>query len=141
MSSSLLTLLSGSAARTGSGVSATFELPPSLLKAIVVLLNVTAGGASSADKLDVFLQDSIDSSTWNDLMRFTQVLGDDPVKKFIAYLSFLGVNAAPMGAPTDGSMSAGVRLGPVANHLRVKYVITNTGAQTFTFGVAANLVR
>jgi len=125
--------------RTASSATAALDLPEfARADSAIFMLNVTTGGAVAGDLLDVFVQSSVDvGSTWNDLCRFTQVLGSLPVKKYLAHWVRSAAPTTSQGAPTDATMAAGVIQGPHGPDVRVKWLITDGGAhgQTFTFSV------
>ena len=73
------TLATGAGSKTG-GSAITSELYPyldlSALKAIVVVVSLTAAAEDAGDILDVALQETLDGVTWNDRCRFPQLLGN-----------------------------------------------------------------
>lgn len=135
--------LLASAARTGSGVAAiTVPRHLELVRAAIIELVVALAATDAGDTLDVFLQASMDGgTTWNDVVRFTQVLGSGGAKTFEARWVREASPDVDLGAPTDKSMAAGVRQGPVGAKWRVAWVITDAGADnaSFTFGLNAAL--
>jgi hypothetical protein len=138
------TTLLASAARTVSGVGS--ELPISNNnEGLIFLLTITNAGTDAGDLLDVFVQDSMDDGvTWNDLVRFTQVIGTGAdAQKLLAHVAAKIVPTTPQGAPNDAAMSAGCRQGPFGPRLRAKWVITDSGTDdaTFTFGVSVRQVK
>lgn len=138
-----MTTLLASAARTESGLSVVPTALPAGIVAGAFQLTVSAAATDVGDLLDVFIQHSVDDgTTWDDFIRFTQVLGNGGAKTFIARWNAIG--AAPeseLGAPQDGAMSAGVLQQPIGSKLRVKWAITDAGTDdaSFTFGVEAAL--
>lgn len=129
--------LLASGARTSSGAGAAVGMRRyDEFRGAVFVLQVTAGGSQAGDLLDVFVQSYLNNTVVDDLLRFTQVLGNAPVKTFAAYWIKTVAQATPMRAPTDGTMSAGINQGGAPGLFRVKYNITNGGGtHTFTFSV------
>lgn len=112
---------------------------------IIFLLTVENAASDVGDTLDVFVQDSMDEGvTWNDLVHFTQVLGNgSDALKFLATVNTRVTPTTPLGAPQDAAMSAGVRQGPVGPRLRAKWTIVDSGTDnaSFTFGVSARQIK
>jgi hypothetical protein len=132
--------LASLAARTSSDVSASYVLPANL-KALVAMLNVTVAAADSGDLLDVWLQESPDQgTTWNDFVRFTQVLGNGGAKKYIAKLNCEAPAETELGAPSDASMSAGVVQGPICPYIRAKWTVTDAGTDNASFTFALTIL-
>ncbi len=102
-----------------------------------VLLNVTAAAAAVGDTLDVYVQGSVDGgTTWDDVIHFTQVLGNGGAKKFLARWQGLIASTTPLAAPQDAALAAGVAQGPHGLLWSVKWVIGGA-TPAFTFSVAA----
>jgi hypothetical protein len=138
----MATTLLASAARTESGASEVPTTLPDDVLGACILLDVTAAATAAGDTLDVYVQHSVDGSTWDDFIHFTQVLGNGGAKQFYARWSALG--AAPeaeLAAPQDGAMAAGVLQQPTGREWRVKWVIADADAPSFTFSVSAALYR
>lgn len=99
------------------------------------LLNVTAAATAAGDKLDVYVQSTIDGTVYNDFVAFTQVLGNGGAKKFEANWSALAGPTTALGAPADAALAAGVKQGPVGSGFRVKWVVTSGTSPSFTFSL------
>lgn len=136
---SLVTLLS-STIRTASDTGGAIELHRGL-KGLVFLLNVTAGASTVSDTLDCYVQDSIDGVTYDDLVHFTQVLGNSPIKKFKATVSCEVTPTIPQAVPQSLAMSAGARQGPVGQYLRGSFVVAGGTAKSFTFSLTMVEIR
>lgn len=136
-----LTLLA-SAARTASGV-AVLTIPN--LRTVwggVFLLNVSEAASLVGDTLDVYLQGSVDGINYNDFIYFTQVLGNGGAKVYEAKWSRDMNIETELGAPSDKAMGAGVLQGPQAiSYWRLAWVIEGESSKSFTFSVAADLLR
>lgn len=114
------------------------------IHAAAFLLTVSAAATEVGDTLDVYLQSSIDGgTTWDDFVHFTQVLGNGGAKKYIAYWNALPSPESELGAPTDATLAAGVKQGPIGEKIRTKWVIVDAGTAnaSFTFKIDASLVR
>lgn len=131
--STIVTLLA-SQARTASDTGSAIELHRGL-KGLVFLLSSTAGASTGSDTFDCYVQDSLDNSTWDDLIKFTQILGNSPIKKFKATVSCEVTPTTPMAAPQSLAMSAGVRQGPVGPYVRGNFVIAGGTSKSFTFSL------
>jgi hypothetical protein len=136
--------LLASAARTASDVGAAIVIPKRM-KAAVFLLNVTAAATEINDLLDVWIQESPDlgATTWNDILRFTQVLGNGGAKKYIATVNCEAPAERESAAVQDAAMAAGVRQGPVIPYIRPKWTVTDAGADnaSFTFSISLISIR
>jgi hypothetical protein len=109
---------------------------------MTVMLDVTVAGSVAGDLLNVYVQYSPDAgTTWDDLISFTQVLGNGGAKQFLAHVNAdLGTPPA-MAAPKDATLAAGTANSAVdfGDRLRVKWVIVNGGGtHSFTFAVKAS---
>lgn len=130
-----------SAARTASG---TLTIAASVAQALaratraLFFLEVTAAATDVGDTLDVYLQSSVDGSTWDDFVHFTQVLGNGGAKKYLAAWNSLITPTTAMGANADGALAAGVKQGPVGSSFRIKWVVVDADLDgSFTFSVKA----
>jgi hypothetical protein len=105
---------------------------------IAFLLNVTAAATAAGDTLNVYVQSTIDGgTTWNDFVSFTQVLGNGGAKKFEADWNAIAGPTTALGPPTDATLAAGVKQGPIGAGFRVKWVIASASAPSFTFSLLA----
>ena len=134
-----------SAARTASGTAAFPEAVARVFgrcKRAQFLLDLTASATDSGDTLDVYVQSSVDNSTWDDFIHFTQMLGNGGAKKFLAAFNADITPTTALGAPADASLSAGVKQGPVGSYFRVKWVVVDasTANASFTFSIQAQPV-
>lgn len=134
--------LVASAARTASGNSGVLAVPPhpEVLKGAVFILDLTAAANVAADTLDVYVQAAPDASApwWNDVVHFTQALGNGGAKRFEARWERDIAPTSALGAPQDKAIAAGVQQGPLGQALRVAWVVVDGGghAQSFTFSVS-----
>lgn len=136
-----LTLLA-SAARTASNV-AVLAIPNlQTIRGGVFLLNVSEAALLVDDTLDVYLQGSVDGINYNDFIHFTQVLGNGGAKVYEAKWLLDIAPETELGAPSDKAMGAGVLQGPQAiSYWRLAWVIVGGSSKSFTFSVAADLLR
>ena len=144
MASNRHAILAASAARTANGAGDAVQLA-NKLKALVFLLDMTIPATDAGDKIDILIQDSIDGDTWNDLVAFVQVLGNAAASKQMAIVNCEVAPSTALAAPTDGSMSDGVRAGPVCSLIRAKWIVTkdadNPEDQSFTFSIGMQAIR
>lgn len=141
----MITLLP-SAARTTSGtLDLASLLPhPELLASAGFGLTVSAAATDAGDTLDVYVQHSIDGgATYDDVVHFTQVLGNGGAKKFLAEWRRDSLPDAELHVPADAALAAGVLQGPKGPLWRLKWVIVeaSTVNVSFTFTVTAQVTR
>ena len=142
----MLTLLA-SAARTASGNSGSLldKLPhPEMIKRFRAVLDVTDAATEVDDTLDVYLQTTYDGVNWDDVLHFTQVLGNGGAKTYIAEWDRDMAPESEMHAPQDAVIAAGVvQGGKLGYDMRVKWVQVDAGggADSFTFSVGMDAVR
>ena len=135
--------LLASAARIASGVSDEFIVPNGT-QAIMVQQTVTAAATEVDDILAMWLQGSLDGSTFFDIGRFADVLGNGGAKKVIMIISRKAAAETELLTGTDATMAAStVTQGPFPDLLRIKWTITDAGADnaSFTFSVSVGLIR
>ena len=71
-------ILQASAAKTATGTGSEITLDG--YEAIVFQCELTAAATDAGDTLDVFVQTTIDGTTWLDAVHFTQMLGNGDAK-------------------------------------------------------------
>ena len=107
---------------------------------MVVTLDVTAAATAAGDILDVYVDTSFDgATTWVNLGRFTRVLGNGGVKKFImsfAAIPLTSSNSVVFGA--DQSESAALQIG-FGDNIRYRGITTESDTVAFTYLVTAFL--
>ncbi len=108
-----------------------------------MLLSVTAAATAAGDTLNVFVQASNDGgTTWNDVIAFTQVLGNGGAKKFEAEVNLNVAPTVAMGAPTDATLAAGsINQGPHGTLWRPKWTVVNNTSPSFTFSIDVTPIR
>lgn len=140
-----MTTIVASAARTASGASSALAMTNvESLRYARFVLDVTAAGTLAADTLDVFVQQSIDGGvTYDDVVHFTQVLGNGGAVKHIAEWQSNITPEADLHAPADGTFAVGVRQGGLLTPpLRAKWTIVNGGGtHAFTFSITMQGLR
>lgn len=125
---------------TADGSEEITSFPLDQTSAMVFLLRVTAAANTTDDKLNIYLQHSVDGNQWDDFAAFTQVAGDasTPVEELVIVNFAAGVEDE-VRSLSDGSLTAGTALqGPVGKYWRVKWDITDVSAPDFTFTLKAN---
>lgn len=101
-----------------------------------VLLSVTAAATAAGDTLDVYVQAAVDGTSWDDVIHFTQVLGNGGAKKFLARWQAQIAPTTALAAPQDAALSAGVAQGPHGLLWSVKWVVASASSPSFTMSVA-----
>ncbi len=135
--------LLASAPRTANGTGNAVTLHRGL-KALEFLLTLTNADKDAGDTLNIYIQESIDNSNWNDIISFVQLNGESAAQKILAKINCQVAPETELGAMADGSLAAGsVLQGPVGPYLRAKWVLVDSGDadQTFTFGISYVEIR
>lgn len=128
-----------SAVRTTGDSTASVNLP-SDTKAILLMLDVTAAATDAGDILAVWLQGSIDGTTYYDIGRFADILGNGGAVKYIMNINRLEFVDSSIITPTNGSMTAGtVTPGPCPRQIRLKWTVTDAGTDDASFTFSAHL--
>lgn len=101
-----------------------------------VLLNVTAAATDVDDTLDVYVDFSLDDSTYYNGGRFTRCLGNGGAKKFFAVWDPTTPGTADIAVTTDAAVST-IRPSVFGPYIRLRWVIVDpgAGAASFTFSV------
>lgn len=141
----LITTLRASSARTiaaGATVSGEAVKLQENYEQLVVTLDVTIAATAAGDTLDVFIDTSFDGgTTWVNIGKFTQVLGNGGAKKFL--MSFksnpiASSNVVPIG--TDQTAGNALQIG-FGDRIRYRDALTDATTQdaSFTYSVSAFL--
>lgn len=105
-------------------------------------LEVTAAATAAGDTLDVFIQHSMNGTTWDDFVHFTQVKGNDAMpKRFNAQWSGIVVPTNALRPEADGTLAVGVAQGLGGSDWRVKWTVASSSAPSFTFNVRMRPLR
>lgn len=111
-------------------------------KQALILLDVTAAATEVDDTLDVYIDVSPDGgTTWINVGRFTQVLGNGGAKKFVMALTGDNAGASAVFDVTSNAAAGATRQLGIADRIRYRGVVTDpTGANgSFTYAVKAFL--
>jgi hypothetical protein len=110
-------------------------------RAAVFVLDVTAAATDGGDTLDVWLQHSVDGTSWDDFVRFTQVTGNGGAVQIQARWVRDVAPDVEQGAHNGKAIAAGVTQGPVGHQWRAAWTIADAGTDnaSFTFSISANL--
>ncbi len=111
-------------------------------KELMVQLDVTAAATDATDTLDVYIDMSIDGGTrWNNLIHFTQVLGNGGAKTFVAVIKNDNPGASAVFATTSDAAAGATRQIGFGDRIRVRSVSVDASTQnvSFTFSVKAFL--
>jgi hypothetical protein len=97
-------------------------------------LIVTAAAAAAGDKLDLYIDSSMDDgASWFNVIHFAQIIGTASVP--YQALAATNVTAATYANVTN-DISAGATPGAWSgDHLRLRATLVNAGGAMFTFGV------
>lgn len=110
------------------------------ISAIAFVLNCTAQATDATDKLDVYVQMSLDGgTTYVDVVHFTQILGNVGAAK--VYYAKIEQAAALTEFETGTALGAAAHRDLIGTHMRAKVAITNDADATvdtsFTFSLHA----
>ena len=128
-------ILSPSATVTASGTGTAVSQLGEFV-AFYLQLDVTAAATASGDKLDVYLQTTIDGTNWLDIYHFTQLAGNGGAKRYFA--KFIAADALTEFENGTALIASGGRA-ILGDSYRVRWAVTNSSAPSFTFSVTANL--
>lgn len=102
-------------------------------------LDVTSAATAAGDTLNVYVQRLLPTGAWDDVVSFTQVLGNGGAVSFVADVMF-DSQATDEGAVSTAALAAGTaRAVALSDSIRVQYVIVTVDTPLFTFEVAADL--
>lgn len=104
-------------------------------KKYLFLLNVTAAATDAADTLNVYVDWSIDGTTYINGGHFTEVLGDGGAKKYYMVFDATNPGTSVIDATSDAASGA-VRPGMFGAYIRGRYAVVDADADSaFTFTV------
>ncbi len=129
--------LAASAART-SGASGTAVGGLGALRRFIIVCSITASTHESGDTLDVYVDISLDNSTWFNAVHFTQQAGNGAAVKYYAVLDPANPGTAVVDVTADAASGA-VRPAMFGPWMRVRWALADSGdADTsHTFSVIA----
>ena len=132
LSSTFTVLASQTATATSSGTAAVRL--PDIANGVYFLLDITALADVGGDLLLVTIQTSL-GGTWIDAVAFTTVLGTTSPRKYLS--DKIQADAAqPQINPATVLVADGVQH-IIGDELRVRWIIVNNTAPSFTFSVVA----
>jgi hypothetical protein len=106
----------------------------------MILLDVTDANTAAGDLLDVYIDTSPDGgTTWINLGRFTQVLGNGGAKKFIMALRADNPGATAEEDVTSDAAEGATRQYGICDRLRYRGITTEADTVDFTYSVKAFL--
>jgi len=131
----VVTVLAATTTAAGAVDTAGSAVPlPSMVNALVFILNVTAAATDAADTLDVGIETKLDGSNWVDAVAFTQVLGNGGALKHIAKIE-AGTAQAMF---KDAALAAGSTRNLLGDEWRVTWVQVDADSDaSFSFSVTA----
>lgn len=111
---------------TASGTPVLFSTanPQAVHRSCQFVLDITGTISGTSPTLDVYLQDSVDGTVWDDRVHFAQLTGVSSG----AFVASVGTGSITLGATTDATLAAGtVKDGiPIAPFIRAKFVVGGT---------------
>lgn len=110
------------------------------IRRAVLVLDVTAMGGAAGDVLDVYVDVSLDGSTWMNAVHFPQIAGNAAAQKHYAVLAATNVAATTFNVSAD--CAAGVTKPYLFGaQMSGRYTLVNGGAgsQSATFSLMALL--
>jgi hypothetical protein len=124
-----------SAARTTTGTGDAIQLDG--FEVLCFQLEVTAAATDAGDTLDVYVQTTVDGTTWLDAVHFTQVIGTGGAKRYVSKIS---ASLAQAEYETGTALGAAAVRHLMGDQYRVRWAITDASTvnASFTFSVAAN---
>ncbi len=127
-------VLLASAAQTATGTGDAVVLDG--FEALVFQCELTAAATDVGDTLDVFVQTTIDGTTWLDVVHFTQMLGNGGAKRFVSKVS---ASLALTEYETGTALGAAAVRHVFGSQWRVRWAVVDADADaSFTFSVKAN---
>lgn len=132
-----LITLAASAART-TGANGTAVTGLGWRNRYIILLDVTNADTDAGDTLDVYIDVSLDGTTWLNAAHFTQVIGTDAARKEFAVLDPSAPGTSVINVTSDAAAAA-VRPALFGPQMRARWAIVDAGAAnvSFTFSVVA----
>jgi hypothetical protein len=133
-----LVTLAASAARTA-GANGSAVLALGRFKRWVVVLDITASATDAADTLDVYIDVSLDGTTWLNAVHFTQQAGNGTARKEFAVLDPSNPGTSVVNVTSDATSGA-VRPALYGAQMRARWAIVDAGTlgnQSHTFSVVA----
>ena len=131
----VVTLFASAARTVTAGVNGTAVYVGGERRRYIFILAVTAAATDAADELDVFIDWSIDGTTYYNGGHFTPVLGNGGAKSFYMVFDPTTPGTAVVDATADAADST-VRPSLFGAYVRARYVIVDVDADaSYTFSV------
>jgi len=130
--------LAASAERTTSGSGTAQKVP--LGKRIAVLFDATALDTAAGDKLDVYVDFSLDGDKWYNGCHFTQVVGTGLAVTEWAIFDPSNPATTTLNVTSDCA-SGVVRPSTFGCYIRERHVVTSADTPKFTYSVAAQVQK
>lgn len=111
-------------------------------KELLVQLDVTAAATDVGDTLDAYIDTSIDGGTkWNNIVHFTQVLGNGGAKTFVACIKNDNPGASAVFATTSDAAAGATRQIGFGDRIRFRTTTVDAGTANigFTYSLKAFL--
>ncbi len=105
-------------------------------QSLAFMLDVTAVGATSGDKLDAYVQTTVDGSNWFDIIHFAQILGDAAPGEATRQTTSLRAVQGQNPTLHNSALAAGQKRDVFGDKYRMRYDITSGSAPSFTVSVS-----
>jgi hypothetical protein len=130
-------ILAASAARTA-GANGTAITGLGYMKRAIIILDITASATDAGDTLDVYIDVSLDGTTWVNAVHFTQQAGNGAAAKEYAVLDPSNPGTSVVTATSDAAAGA-VRPSLFGLQMRARWAIADSGNgdSSHTFSVTA----
>ena len=129
--------LAASAARTA-GANGTAVYVGGERRRFIIVNAITNSDTDAGDTLDVYVDCSLDNTTWYNAVHFTQQAGNGAARTEYAVLDPSNPGTSVINVTTDAAAAA-VRPGLFGPYMRARWAIVDSGDanQTHTFSVIA----
>jgi hypothetical protein len=133
---SVQTLAASTARTTGANGTAITGL--GYMKRAIIILDITASATDAGDTLDVYIDLSLDGTTWVNAVHFTQQAGNGAAAKEYAVLDPSNPGTSVVTATSDAASGA-VRPSVFGLQMRARWAIADSGNgdSSHTFSVTA----
>lgn len=137
-----ITLLASTTSEVTTGVNGTAVYIGGERGRYLFLLNVTAAATAAGDTLNVYVDWSLDNTTWINGGHFTECVGDGGAKKYYMVFDPSAPGTSVIDATSDAASGA-VRPALFGPYVRTRYVVVDGGghAESYTFSVTGYAIR
>ncbi len=139
LSAKPITLRASAAATVVAGATGTVQSGLGRFRRWIFLLDITASATEAGDTLDVYVDVSLDGTTWVNAVHFTQQAGNGAAKKEIAILDPAAPGTSVIVSTSDAASGA-VRPSAWGEYMRARWTVVEANANanaSHTFAVTA----